>query len=161
MTLTAEQETALAALLAKMPGKSAPAAPAGAAGGTHGVSLAGLVETWLGLSGGDVRTALDGLLARKDGIEAQLRQAAEAQPMDTAFGFLAAATLAFYAAERDANPKIKTLVDAFYYITTCASVGYADVFAVTQTGRTIAALVMTLGPALTNRILDRPFGARP
>ena len=45
---------------------------------------------------------------------------------------------------------------AFYYITTCASVGYADVFAVTQPGRAIAALVMIIGPALTNRVLDRP-----
>ncbi len=153
MTLTAEQEAALTALLAQMPAKSAPAAAPHAADSTRGISLAGLLETWLGLSGGDMRTALDGLLARKDGLEAQ--------PMDTAVGFLAAATLAFYTAERGANPKIKTLVDAFYYITTCASVGYADVFAVTQTGRTIASLVMTLGPALTNRILDRPFGARP
>jgi hypothetical protein len=160
MTLTAEQETALEALLAQLPEKGAqPATPAGPAA-VGGASLARLVEAWLGISGADVRGALDGLLARKDGLEAQLRQASEAQPMDTAFGFLAAATLAFYSAERGANPKINTIVDAFYYISTCASVGYADVFAVTPAGRTIASLVMTLGPALTSRILNRPGAAQ-
>jgi len=50
----------------------------------------------------------------------------------------------FYLAERGTNPKIKTLVDALYYISTCLSVGYADIFAQTQTGRAIATLVMTV-----------------
>jgi hypothetical protein len=76
-------------------------------------------------------------------------------PLDAVFEFLATASLAFYTTEKDANPKIKTYVDAFYYIATCASVGYADVFAVTQTGRSIASLVMIVGPALTSRSLER------
>jgi hypothetical protein len=70
--------------------------------------------------------------------------------------FLAASSAAFYAAEKDQNPRIKTYIDAFYYISTCASVGYADIFAATQTGRAIAALVMIVGPALAARSLDRP-----
>jgi hypothetical protein len=56
------------------------------------------------------------------------------------------------------NPKITSYVDAFYYIATCASVGYADIFAATQTGRAIAAMVMIVGPALTSRALDKPAG---
>ena len=80
----------------------------------------------------------------------------EHNPLDAAVTFLAAASYAFYVAEKDVNPKIKTYIDAFYYISTCASVGYADIFAATQTGRAIAGLVMIVGPALTNRALDRP-----
>jgi hypothetical protein len=38
-------------------------------------------------------------------------------------------------------------------------VGYADIFAQTQAGRAIATLVMTVGPALTNEILDHPHKA--
>jgi hypothetical protein len=52
-------------------------------------------------------------------------------------------------------------VDAFYYISTCASVGYADIFAVTQAGRAIAALVMIIGPALTTNSLNRPKPNKP
>ena len=53
------------------------------------------------------------------------------------------------------NSHIKTFVDAFYYGATCASVGYVDIFALTQTGRAIAALVMILGPGLTAYFLGR------
>ncbi|RWZ25404.1 ion channel, partial [Escherichia coli] len=61
-----------------------------------------------------------------------------------------------YLAEKHANPKIKTFTDAFYYISTCASVGFADIFAVTQSGKAIASLVMTVGPSLTAKALTRP-----
>ena len=69
---------------------------------------------------------------------------------------MGAAALAFFQAERGINPKINSYMDAYYYISTCASVGYADVFAVTQMGKAIAALVMTVGPALAAKALDRP-----
>jgi hypothetical protein len=36
-------------------------------------------------------------------------------------------------------------IDAFY-ISICASVGYADIFAATQMGRATVALVMIVGP---------------
>jgi Ion channel len=77
-------------------------------------------------------------------------------PLDAAFQFLVLSSLAFYQAEKEVNPKINTFIDAFYYIATCASVGYADIFAATQAGRAIAGLVMIVGPALTNKALDRP-----
>jgi hypothetical protein len=95
-------------------------------------------------------------MRKKDVAEQQLLDFSKRYPMDAAFGFLTASSIAFYAAEKDVNPRIKTFVDAFYYIATCASVGYADIFALTQSGRAIASLVMILGPALTNSILDVP-----
>ena len=99
---------------------------------------------------------LQPLLQTKDDLTRQALDIAERYPLDSAVGFLAAASVVFYAAERGHNPKITSYIDAFYYISTCASVGYADIFAFTQTGRAIASLVMIVGPALTSHTLDRP-----
>ena len=142
---------ALAELFAARPAAAQSAAPQPAP-----KTAPDLLSTWLGVSGADLREQLRGLLARKDGAERQALDWIEAHPFDSAFEFLSGAALAFYLAEKEANPRVKTYVDAFYYIATCASVGYADVFAATQTGRAIAGLVMIVGPALTNKALDRP-----
>jgi ion channel len=98
-----------------------------------------LLQTWLGISGADLRAALNTLFEHKDSLQGAWLERIERRPMDAAFEFLAGAALAFYLAEKDANPKITSYIDAFYYIATCALVGYADVFAVTQTGRAVAA----------------------
>ena len=92
----------------------------------------------------------------KNQVEHTILDTIERKPLDSAMTFLASASAAFYAAEKGANPKITSYIDAFYYIATCASVGYADIFAATQTGRAIAAMVMIVGPALTSRALDKP-----
>ncbi len=114
------------------------------------------LQTWLGVSRQEVLGTVQSLLAKKDGLESSLLDWVEANPLDASVEFLGVASLLFYQAEKGQNPKIETYVDAFYYISTCASVGYADIFAVTQTGRVIAALVMIVGPALAARSLDRP-----
>lgn len=144
MTLTLEQQRALDQLLAYVPAAPRP------------TEVPDFFRTWLGLSSGEIKTKLLRLLDRKRNVEQQLRDIAENNPLDSALGFLTAASLAFYAAEKDVNPKVKTYVDAFYYISTCASVGYADIFAMTQPGRAIAAFVMIVGPALADRSLNRP-----
>jgi hypothetical protein len=113
------------------------------------------VRSLFGTSNQDLQNKLMALLGRKDGLQAQFLDWCERNPMDSAFSFLAAASMAFYLSERGANPKIKTYVDAYYYISTCASVGYADVFAVTQLGKAIASLVMVLGPAMATKVLDK------
>jgi hypothetical protein len=119
-------------------------------------AVADALQAWLGLSTGELKTRLEALLAEKDIVEARFLDWSERNPLDAAFEFLTGSAYAFYLAEKEHNPKIKTFVDAFYYIATCASVGYADMFAITQPGRAIAALVMIVGPALTNKALDRP-----
>ncbi len=120
---------------------------------------ADLLETWLGMSGDEVKAKLLSLLHAKNALERQSLDIVERYPMDAALGVLSSAAAAFYAAEKGHNPKITSYIDAFYYIATCASVGYADIFATTQTGRAIAALVMVVGPALTSHALDRPTRA--
>jgi len=139
--LTIEQRQALDNLLARVPQNNAPQPD--------------FLQTWLGVSGGQLKDYLDSLLQHKDTWQDAILAWVQDNPLDSAFGFLGGAAVAFYAAEKEVNPKINTYVDAFYYIATCASVGYADVFAVTQSGKAIAALVMVVGPGLADRALNR------
>ncbi|MCI0394089.1 MAG: ion channel [Chloroflexi bacterium] len=151
MSLSPEQERALSELMVQVTvARERPAIASPQANG------AGFLQTWLGLSEQEVQGKLLALLNQKQKLEGRFLDWFEGNPLDSAFLFLGAASAAFYAAEKDANPKIKTYIDAFYYIATCASVGYADIFAATQTGRAIAALVMIVGPSLAARTLDRP-----
>ena len=144
MTLTLEQQAALDQLFAEVPAQPQPAiAP-------------DMLQTWFGISGSELKAKLLTLFGQKNAFESKLLDMVEANPLDAAVTFIAAASYAFYTAEKDTNPKVKTYVDAFYYIATSASVGYADIFAMTQTGRAIASLVMIVGPALAARSLDRP-----
>ncbi len=115
-----------------------------------------LLETWLGLSSTDLQSKIFALLGQKDEYEQRFRDWVDNNPLEANAEFLGLAAWAFYQVEKGVNPKIQTYVDAFYYISTCASVGFADMFAVTQPGRAIAALVMMLGPSLTGKALNRP-----
>ncbi len=146
MALTQEQELALDDLV-RLAHQSGPAAEP---------AQPDWLQTWLGISRQEVRDTVLGLLDKKDALEGRLLDWVEANPLDASLEFLGVASWLFYQAEKDLNPKIHSYIDAFYYISTCASVGYADIFAVTQTGRVIAALVMIVGPAMATRSLDRP-----
>lgn len=145
MTLTPVQEQALDELVAQMrkPRRKVKPQP-------------DVLKAWLGISENDLREKIFSLLGKKDEFEKRFLDWFESNPLEANIEFLGLASWAFYQAEKGVNPKFKTYMDAFYYISTCASVGYADIFAVTQAGRTIAALVMMVGPALTSRSLDRP-----
>jgi hypothetical protein len=68
---------------------------------------------------------------------------------------------AFYWAEAGANPAVRTYWDALHYITTSLSVGYANIFPVTQVGKVIGAVVMTVGPAMSARALESARPAEP
>lgn len=143
MAVTQEQQQALDALMAQI-NKPAPAAQPD------------MLQTWLGFSSDELREKVLSLLDKKQGYENKLLDWLEANPLDSTLEIVGVASWAFYLAEKDANPKINTYMDAFYYISTCTSVGYADIFAETQAGRAIAALVMLIGPALTDHALNRP-----
>jgi hypothetical protein len=67
---------------------------------------------------------------------------------------------AFYAAERNVNPKVNTFYDALVYVSTNLSVGYSDIFAKTEAGKAIGATLMTYGPALAARAFDVPDEAK-
>ncbi len=82
-------------------------------------------------------------------------------PLEALCVLLLGGSYLFYLAEVNRNHKVKTFWDALYYITTCASVGYADVFAATPVGKAVSAVVFTLGPALTSQVFDRPPASSP
>jgi hypothetical protein len=145
MALTQEQQQALDELIGHM---RKPVEP-------------DMLQTWLGFSREELREKVLSLLDKKEGYHQQILDWIESNPLDASLEILGVASWAFYVAEKDANPKIATYVDAFYYISTCASVGYADIFAVTQAGRAIAALVMIIGPALSANSLNRPKSNKP
>ncbi len=115
-----------------------------------------LLYVFTGIPGDQIATTLKAALDKRGDVQAELLERLTRHPMESLAGFLLGTSAAFYLAERDVNPKIKTFVDALYYMSTCLSVGYADIFAQTQTGRLIATLVMAVGPALTSHALDLP-----
>ncbi len=79
------------------------------------------------------------------------------EPFTKLIGLVLTGAGLFYRAEVGHNPKVKSYTDALVYISTCASVGYADLFAVTEAGKLIGSAVMTIGPAMANAAL---FGGR-
>jgi hypothetical protein len=81
-------------------------------------------------------------------------------PARNVTGFVALATVLFYAAERGRNPKVKDIYDAMIYCTTNISVGYSDIFAHTPAGKMIGSVLMTLGPAMAAKALDGPKDGR-
>jgi hypothetical protein len=147
MALTPAQEQALDQLVTQMRQAQPKLTPA---------PQPDMLQTWLGISQPDLREKIFGLLGQKDEYEKRFLDWVNANPLEANVEFLGLAAWAFYQAEKDVNPKIQTYVDAFYYISTCASVGFADMFAATQVGRTIAAIVMMVGPSLTGRALNTP-----
>ena len=64
------------------------------------------------------------------------------------------ASALFFVAEHGENPQVRTFWDAFHYIATSLSVGYANIFPTTPMGKLIGGVVMMVGPALSARVLD-------
>lgn len=69
--------------------------------------------------------------------------------------FVCSAAALFFSAEEGRNPAVLTYWDALHYVSTSLSVGYANIYPVTQAGKLIGAVVQMLGPALSSHALDR------
>ena len=106
----------------------------------------------------DLKAAFANLAARWpqstkiDDFSAQLAQ----RPAQNTLILLGLSALAFYYAERNDNPKVTTLFDALEYCSSSLSVGYTSIYPQTPLGKSVATLLMTYGPALSNAILDGP-----
>lgn len=81
-------------------------------------------------------------------------------PASSTLKTVATATLLFYAAERRVNPKVTSMMDALLYVTTCLSVGYADIHPMTPTGKLIGSALMVVGPSLAATALSGPRDAK-
>ena len=99
-------------------------------------------------------------LARADFtlVKKSLREAIASDPLEANLVTVAGGAFLFYLAEKGHNPKVQSYWDALVFVSTCMSVGYADVFARTPAGKAIASAVMTIGPALSGALLDEPKG---
>ncbi len=90
-------------------------------------------------------------------LKGGLREAVARDPFDATVVTVLGGSFLFYVAERRVKiPKVTSYWDALVFISTCLSVGYADVFAKTPAGKAIAAAVMTFGPAMSGAILEPP-----
>ncbi|MGD0676076.1 MAG: ion channel [Polyangiaceae bacterium] len=85
-----------------------------------------------------------------------LRAAVAQDPFDAMVVMVVGGAFLFYVAEKGHNEKVRTYWDALVFVSTCASVGYADVFARTPAGKAIASAVMTFGPALSGAVFEEP-----
>src|SRR5215213_3363340 len=75
-------------------------------------------------------------------------------PLKNAALLVALSGAAFYAAERDHNPKVNDIFDAIIYTSTCLSVGYGDIFAQTPVGKLLGSGLMMYGPSLVSQTSD-------
>jgi hypothetical protein len=100
-------------------------------------------------------------LVEYDGLKARLRDAAAEDPIDSLMVTVLGGALLFYYAEKGHNPKVETYFDALVYVSTCVSVGYADIFPKTKAGKTIATALMTFGPAIAAAALEPPADGAP
>lgn len=91
-------------------------------------------------------------------LKTALRDGVARDPLDALVVTVLGGSFLFYVAEKDVNPKVKTYWDALVYVSTCLSVGYADIFAKTPAGQAIATAIMTVGPAMAAKALDPPAG---
>ncbi|MGV3721013.1 MAG: ion channel [Actinomycetota bacterium] len=81
-------------------------------------------------------------------------------PLETLLVGVMGSAWVFFLAERGENEGVNTYDDALYYISTCLSVGYANIFPKTQIGKFVAAIVMTLGPSLSTWVVEGHLVAR-
>ena len=88
------------------------------------------------------------------GWKNKLLDLAADHPAEALFTVVAGGAMVFYLAERDVNDDVATYGDALHYISTCLSVGYARIFPMTQTGKLVATIVMTIGPALSSWLIE-------
>jgi len=101
--------------------------------------------------------ARPGTRASADALAKGLRDLVNRDPMQAAVATVLGGAYLFWLAERDANPKCRTYLDALVFVSTCLNVGYAQVFAQTEAGKAIATVLMTFGPALAAKIFDAPL----
>ena len=99
---------------------------------------------------------IQGWLRGRVTLEKRFIEATRANPLESLAFMLIGGSLVFMAAEKPVNSKVNSFWDALYFISTCASVGYADIVAKTHLGKAVGSLVMTFGPALCAMALDRP-----
>lgn len=105
-------------------------------------------------------SSLAAYLPKSDKIDTLSARLAD-RPAQNTLMILGAAAVLFYAAERQENPKVRTVFDALEYCSSSLSVGYTSIFPQTPLGKLVASFLMTYGPALSGAMLDGPRPTAP
>ena len=93
----------------------------------------------------------------KDSLErfkGGLRDRFAQDPMGSVLTTVLGASNLFFRAEKGHNPKVTSYFDALVYVSTCVSVGYADIFPKTATGKALASALMAFGPSIAAAALE-------
>ena len=90
-------------------------------------------------------------------LKRRFRETLARDPLDSVLTIVVTGSVLFWLAEKEHNPRCASFFDALAFITTSLSVGYDDVFAKTSVGKAVASVVMTVGPALSARLLEHPL----
>ena len=124
----------------------ASAAPAGAMLPSAAGGATSLVD--------DAPRLLAALAAAWDRGSDEARQLMTERPLESLLVLTGLGAAGFYLAERGRNDKVHTYWDALEYVSTCASVGYSNIFPNTPVGKIVATALFLLGPTLAGRALD-------
>lgn len=111
-------------------------------------ALAQIAEGLLSARGGDLGY---------DTWRSGFRELVQRDPIDTLLATVLGGGYLFWLAEKDANPQCRTLVDAILFVASSLSLGYDEKFAVTNSGKALAAFIMTFGPGAAERAFDPPL----
>ena len=90
------------------------------------------------------------------GWEVRGKEALNRNPLQSLVGLVLAGSAVYWLAEREKNEKARSFWEALEYVSTCASVGYSNIFPPTPVGRIVAPLLFVLGPSLAAKALDHP-----
>lgn len=97
-----------------------------------------------------LEVAVDPAVDAEEKLESWAQSTFADEPFTKLIALVGLGSALFYKAEHGHNPKVQSYYDALIYVSTCASVGYGDIFAVTPVGKLIGTFVMTIGPAMAN-----------
>jgi hypothetical protein len=87
-------------------------------------------------------------------LKESIRDRYVSDPMGTTATTLLAAAYLFYRAEHETNPKVDSYYAALEYIASSLSVGYTDIYPKTPLGKSIASMMMTMGPGMVGGLFD-------
>jgi hypothetical protein len=82
------------------------------------------------------------------------REILNRNPLESLLALVFGGAALYYLAERGKNEKVRHYWDALEYTSTCASVGYTNIFPETPLGKIIASILFLIGPNLAARALD-------
>ena len=92
-------------------------------------------------------------------VKQQLKDLVDRDPMDALIAAVVGGGFAYYLAERDTNDHCNTPLDGILYASS-ALFGYDTAQPTTESGRAVASLVKTLGPALATNAFSPPAAER-